>query len=67
MNKCSCGNDRKSKAVVHKCHYTTLGWLLFTIVGMSAKPAKVEFTCTKCGETFESLTDPAILKEFAGR
>lgn len=67
MKKCSCGNDRNSKGVVHKTHYSAAGWLLLSLIGMSAKPVKVEFTCTKCGKTFESSVDPAVLKMFTGR
>ncbi len=67
MKKCSCGNDRSSQNVIHKCHYSRMGWILLSLIGMSATPIKVDFTCTKCGETFESSTDPAVLKEYAGR
>jgi hypothetical protein len=67
LKKCTCGNDKNSKATVHKCHYSSMGWILLSLVGMSAKPIKVDFTCTKCGETFESSTDPEVLKQYAGR
>ncbi|RMD51582.1 MAG: hypothetical protein D6830_00015 [Ignavibacteria bacterium] len=67
MKKCKCGNDRNSKQVNHKCHYSGFGWFLFSILGMSAKPVRVDFTCNNCGETFEKCTDPQVLKQYAGR
>jgi hypothetical protein len=50
-----------------KTHYSGWGWFLFTIIGMSAKPSKVEFIDRISGEIVESTTNPDITKKFVGR
>lgn len=68
MNKlCKCGYDVNHPKITHKCEYSKLGWFLFTILGMSAKPKLVKFYCTECGETIGSSTEPNVLEKYIGR
>lgn len=32
--------------------------------GASGTPRQIRFTCSGCGETFETTRDPAVLREF---
>lgn len=50
-----------------KTHYSGFGWFLFSVIGMSAKPIKVEFIDRETGEIAGSSEDPGILKKFVGR
>ncbi len=50
-----------------KTHYSGWGWFLFTIIGMSATPEKVEFIDRETGNVVETSTDPEITKKFVGR
>ena len=50
-----------------KTYYSGFGWFLFTFVGMSAKPVKVDFIDRETGKVMQSTTDPEVLKKFVGR
>ena len=50
-----------------KTHYSGWGWFLFTVIGMSATPVKVDFIDRATGEVVESTTAPEITKKFVGR
>jgi len=50
-----------------KTFYSGLGWFLFTFVGMSAKPFKVDFIERETGKVIQSTSNPEVLKKFVGR
>jgi hypothetical protein len=50
-----------------KTTYTGWGWFLFTVVGMSATPSKVEFVNRENGSIVAETMDKDILKHFVGR
>ena len=50
-----------------KTYYSGFGWFLFTFVGMSAKPVKVDFIDRETGKVIQSTSDPEVLKKFVGR
>jgi hypothetical protein len=64
--KCSCGFDMSNKHIQHHSEYSNLGWILYWI-GISAKPVRVSFKCSKCDEVIESTDNPEILKKYVGR
>jgi hypothetical protein len=66
-NKCKCGYEIEHNKVVHETEYTKWGWFLFTILGLSAKPSKVKFICSECGEIILETREPAVLSKFVGR
>lgn len=43
--------------------YGWTAWLLL-FSGASAAPREIIFTCGRCGERIERVTDPAILRDF---
>ncbi|MAT56539.1 MAG: hypothetical protein K8F60_17965 [Melioribacteraceae bacterium] len=65
-NICQYEHKKGLPHIDFKCHYS--GWGLFWFyVGISAKPIKVDFICSKCGKVFETATDEATLKKYVGR
>jgi hypothetical protein len=47
--------------------YTGWGWFLFTVIGMSATPSKVEFVDKNTGKIEGESNNKKILKKFVGR
>ncbi len=50
-----------------KTTYSGWGWFLFTVIGMSATPSKVEFVNKESGKIEGESMDKEILKQFVGR
>lgn len=42
--------------------YSFGGWCLI-LIGISAKPRAITFTCRRCGGKLERITDPAVIAE----
>ncbi len=60
---CSCGHDRYHHAVRADLTYGGGGWIaLFN--GMSSAPKRIVFSCPVCSETFETTTDPEVLRQY---
>lgn len=59
--------DVISKKCDVKTYYSGWGWFLFTVIGMSAKPSKVEFIDRITGKIIGISVDPDILGRFVGR
>ncbi|MFA9407412.1 MAG: hypothetical protein ACERKJ_01090 [Candidatus Dadabacteria bacterium] len=58
---CRCGYTRDHAWIVPKPSYSFWGWILVG-TGISHPPTEVKFECDKCGEVFERITDPVLLK-----
>ena len=57
------GIDRYHHAARAELSFGPGGW--FAILnGASGTPREIAFTCSACGETFETTRDPAVLREF---
>ncbi len=60
---CRCGHDRYHHTVRADLKYGTRGWLaLFN--GVSSTPREITFRCGACGETFETTSDPPVMKQY---
>ena len=59
-------NDSPNKKLTFRTHYSGFGWFLY-LVGMSAKPSKVDFINSETGEVVSSITDSKELKKYVGR
>ena len=60
---CSCGHDRYHHTTRADLAYGGAGWFaLFN--GMSGTPKRITFSCAACGETFETTTDPEVLRQY---
>jgi len=62
--KCRCGYTKDHVWVVPKPSYSFWGWILVG-TGISHPPTEVRFECDRCGEVFERITDPLLLKSHA--
>lgn len=58
---CRCGHDRTSHMVSPSGEYTFLGWCLI-LVGISANPTAIRWSCRRCQEQVYRTTDPEIIK-----
>lgn len=57
------GHDRYHHAVRADLKHGGGGWFaLFN--GMSSTPKQIAFTCSACGETFETTRDPEVLRQY---
>ena len=60
---CRCGHGLDHYWVRPSYSYGFWGTLA-TMFGVSARPTRVDYTCGKCHQTLESVTDPAKLAQF---
>lgn len=58
---CKCGHDRGHTMVSPSPTYSFLGWVAI-LIGISWEAEAIDFTCRRCGQTFDRLTDPAAIK-----
>ena len=65
--KCRCGYTKDDYQIERKNIYTSFGWLLNAGLGMSAKPIRVEYKCSVCGDVIDTITDKEELKKYIGR
>ena len=61
--RCRCGHARDHYMVSSECTYSVGGYI-WLIIGVTVYPIRVRFRCRKCGELFETSTDPEICKKY---
>ncbi len=59
--KCACGHTRDDPKVAQEPEYTLWGWILLSVLGISAKPDHIVFRCTQCRQKLGVSRDPALL------
>lgn len=59
---CPCGHDRNHTMVSPNAEYTFWGWCLI-MIGISARPIAINFTCRRCETRLERTTDPKEIAE----
>ncbi|NUP09676.1 MAG: hypothetical protein HOW73_26830 [Polyangiaceae bacterium] len=62
VGRCPCGYDKGNVMVSPNAEYGFWGWVL-VLIGISAEPKAIKYTCRRCGTTIERTTDPVVLKE----
>ena len=61
--RCRCGYTKGDFWIRPSKHYSF--WSSFAqLAGVTARPVRVDFVCGVCGETVESITDPATLENY---
>jgi hypothetical protein len=60
--KCACGHTRDAPEVAQEPEYTLWGWILLSVLGISAKPDHIVFRCTRCRQKLGVSRDPALLE-----
>ncbi len=63
LPRCACGHTRDHYMVSSDCTYSVGGYI-WLIIGVTVYPIRVRFRCRKCGEVFETSTDPAVCKKY---
>lgn len=58
---CPCGHDRSHYRVSGDGELKPWAWFLL-IFGISAKPIRINWRCRMCDVTFDSSTDPDLLR-----
>ncbi len=58
---CACGHDRTHRLVESKARYGFWGWAALAM-GATVTPRRIDRVCKRCGQTVESITDPAELQ-----
>lgn len=59
---CTCGHDKHHVMVSAAPEYTFSGWCLI-LIGISATPRAISFTCRQCEQVIERTTDPKVIAE----
>jgi hypothetical protein len=57
---CRCGHDKAHVMVSAAGEYTFWGWCLI-LIGITAKPIAVNYTCRQCEDLIERTTDPKVI------
>lgn len=58
---CHCGHHIGDPAIVEQPEYTTWGWILLSIFGMTPRPDHISFRCTYCRQELGRSRSPALL------
>lgn len=59
---CTCGHDKHHVMVSAAPEYTFSGWCLI-LIGISATPKAISYTCRKCEQVIERTTDAKVISE----
>ncbi len=57
---CACGHDKHHVMVSAAGEYTFTGWCLI-LIGITATPKSISYTCRQCEQVIERTTDPKII------
>lgn len=57
---CRCGHARGHHMVSADAEYTFVGWVAL-LLGISARPTRINYHCRRCDQIFERTTDPEVL------
>ncbi|NUP10025.1 MAG: hypothetical protein HOW73_28585 [Polyangiaceae bacterium] len=60
--RCPCGHEKGHVMVSPAAEYTFGGWCLI-LVGISARPTAINFTCRRCGTRLDRTTDRQEISE----
>jgi hypothetical protein len=62
--KCSCGYDRHHHWVSQERKYSSWNGFWVMVMGVSARPLRIDFRCRRCKEKFDFITNPEELKRY---
>lgn len=60
---CRCGTNSDSRFCVADREYSFVR-LLYLLWGGTSIPTKISFRCVKCGEVFETTTNPTVCRRY---
>lgn len=59
--KCHCGHRRGDAAIQEEPEYTTWGWIMLSMLGMTPRPHHISFRCLYCRQEVGQSRDPKLL------
>jgi hypothetical protein len=59
---CHCGNRRGHPNVQEEPEYTTWGWIMLSMLGMTPRPHHIVFRCILCRADLGTSRDPKLLE-----
>lgn len=58
---CHCGYHRDHPAIQEEPEYTTWGWIMLSMLGMTPRPDHISFRCMYCRKELGRSRDPKLL------
>lgn len=59
---CHCGHRRGDAAIQEEPEYTTWGWIMLSMLGMTPRPDYISFRCYLCRKEVGQSRDPKLLE-----
>lgn len=59
--KCHCGHRRGDPQIHEEPEYTTWGWIMLSMFGMTPRPDHIVFRCILCRADVGTSRDPKLL------
>ena len=59
---CHCGHKKGDPAIQEEPEYTTWGWIMLSMLGMTPRPHHISFRCMYCREEVGQSRDPRLLE-----
>ena len=61
MRTCHCGHKRGDAAIQEEPEYSTWGWIMLSIFGLTPRPDYISFRCILCRAEVGTSRDPKLL------
>jgi len=58
---CHCGHEIGAPAIQEEPEYTTWGWIMLSMLGMTPRPHYISFRCLYCRKELGQSRDPKLL------
>ena len=58
---CHCGHHMGDPAIQEEPEYTTWGWIMLSMLGMTPRPDHISFRCMYCRKELGQSRDPKLL------
>jgi len=59
---CHCGHAIGHAAIQEEPEYTTWGWIMLSMLGMTPRPHHIAFRCQLCRKELGQSRDPKLLR-----
>jgi hypothetical protein len=61
QRRCHCGHEMGHAAIEEEPEYTTWGWIMLSMLGMTPRPDHIAFRCMYCRKEVGRSRDPKLL------
>jgi hypothetical protein len=63
VTRCRCGHEKADPSVLPVRRYSFWG-VMCLLMGYTARPVRIDFSCATCGAVFDSITNRTMLERF---